>query len=496
ADAAFKVVTRQQKAILCGSLDGVAERPNAARNDRDLVDRIDARQGRGHQRVAHLVIGDAAALLRAEDAALLLVAGRHAFNYRGEVIERHRVAVAPRRHNGGLVDEVGEVGAGEAGCQPGDLVEIDVRGKLHLGDMHLQDFQPSGAVGAVDYHLTVEPSGTQQGRIKHLRAIGGGEQDHARARIKAVELGEQLVERLLLLVIAAERAGYAAAPQRVELIDEDDTGRRSPRLLEKVADPRGPDADEHLDKLRAGYREKGYSRLAGDRARQQRLSGAWRPDQQHALGDARAKAPERFRAAQEGHALLELVFRLSDASDVPKCPLGVGFNITLGARFSDRHQTAETLPLCHAADAVSPDQVEEEDRQHPGQDCREKVVRRRTRDLDAMRTQLVGKRGIDAHGVEKLSPIGKRLLQRAPDGVGPDRRLGDLVLREQLLELAVGDGFDLRELKPQVLDQQHAEKSREEIPRGELLLALLGFLGRAVLRCRIRAAAIEAQEMQ
>src|SRR6516162_7184933 len=80
------------------------------------------------------------------------------------------------------------------------------------------------------------------------------------------------------------------------------------RLLEKVADPRGADADEHLDKFRARYREKGYSRLARDRARQQRLSGARRPDQQHALGDARAEAPERFRVAQEGHDLLELVF--------------------------------------------------------------------------------------------------------------------------------------------------------------------------------------------
>src|SRR5262249_52339739 len=124
------------------------------------------------------------------------------------------------------------------------------------------------------------------------------------ARIEAVELGEQLVERLLLLVIAAECARHAAAPQRVEFVYEDDARRRAPCLLEKVADRRGADADEHLDKLRAGYREKGSSRLAGDRARQQRLSGARRPDQQHALGDARAEAPERFRVAQEGHDLL------------------------------------------------------------------------------------------------------------------------------------------------------------------------------------------------
>src|SRR5262249_36962220 len=309
-NAAFAVVTRQQKAILRGSLDGVAERPDAARNNRDLVDRIDARQGRGHQGVAHLMIGDAAALLRAEYAALLLEAGNDAFDCDREVIERHRVAVASRRHDGGLVDQVGQVSAGEAGRQPGDLVEIDVRGKLNFGDMHLQDFQPSGAVGAVDHHLAVKSSRAQQGRIEHLWAVGGGEQDHSHARIEAIELGKQLVERLLLLVIAAERAGHAAAPQGVELVYEDDAGRRAPRLLEQVADPCGADADEHLDKLRPGYGEKAYSRLAGDRARQERLSGAGRPYQQHALGDARAEAPERFRVAQEGHDLLELVFRL------------------------------------------------------------------------------------------------------------------------------------------------------------------------------------------
>ena len=35
---------------------------------------------------------------------------------------------------------------------------------------------------------------------------------HAGARIEAVELGEQLVERLLLLIVAPERAEHAASP--------------------------------------------------------------------------------------------------------------------------------------------------------------------------------------------------------------------------------------------------------------------------------------------
>src|SRR5580704_272421 len=115
--------------------------------------------------------------------------------------------------------------------------------------MDLEDLQPARAVRPVDQHLAIKTPGPQQGWIEHLRAIGGADQDYAARRIEAVELGEQLIERLLLLVIAAVSAGRAASPQRIELVDEDDAGRRLSRLLEQVADPRGADADEHLDEL-------------------------------------------------------------------------------------------------------------------------------------------------------------------------------------------------------------------------------------------------------
>src|SRR5262245_32142145 len=123
------------------------------------MDWIDTRQGRGHQRMAHMVIGDAKPLLWAEHAAPLLEAGDDTFDCKREIIERHRVAVAPSRYDGGLINKVGKVGASKAGRQPSDLVEINVRGKLHLGDVHLEDFQSSCAVRAVDDRLAVETSG-------------------------------------------------------------------------------------------------------------------------------------------------------------------------------------------------------------------------------------------------------------------------------------------------------------------------------------------------
>jgi len=215
-----------------------------------------------------------------------------------------RFGAAPGRHDGGLVDQVGKIGAGEAGGQSGDLVEVDAAHQSYLGDVHLQDLQSARTIRPVDQHLAVETAGPQQGGIEHLRSIGGAEQDHAGHRIEPVELGEQLVERLFLLVVAAERAGAAAAAERIQLVDEDDAGRRLPCLLEQIAHARRPNAHEHLDELGAGDREERHAGLAGYCARQQRLAGARRADQQNTLRDARAEPPERCRIAKEGDDFL------------------------------------------------------------------------------------------------------------------------------------------------------------------------------------------------
>ena len=114
------------------------------------------------------------------------------------------------------------------------------------------------------------------------------------------------------------------------------------RLLEQVAHARGADADEHLDELRAVDREERHAGLAGDGARQQRLAGAGRPDQQHALGHAGAEPAVALRVLQKGDDLLQLVLGLVDPGDVGEGRLGVGLDIDLGLAAADRHQPADT----------------------------------------------------------------------------------------------------------------------------------------------------------
>ena len=95
--------------------------------------------------------------------------------------------------------------------------------------MDLEDLLAALDVGRVDGDAAVEAAGAQQRRIKDIGSVGRGQDDDAFGAREAVHLGEDLVERLLALVVAAERRATAAlAADRVELVDEDDRRRRRP----------------------------------------------------------------------------------------------------------------------------------------------------------------------------------------------------------------------------------------------------------------------------
>ena len=160
--------------------------------------------------------------------------------------------------------------------------------------------------------------GPQQGRVEDVGAVGGGDQDDVVLRLEAVHLDEELVERLLALVVAAAEAGAAVAADGVDLVDEDDAGRVLLGLLEEVAHAAGADADEHLDEVRARDREERHAGLAGDRARQQRLAGAGGAEEQDALRDPRAERLELLRVLEELLDLVQLLDRLVDAGDVAR----------------------------------------------------------------------------------------------------------------------------------------------------------------------------------
>ena len=314
------------------------------------------------ERVAHLVVGGDQPLFLAHHARLLLGAGDHAHDPLLELVLADLALARARRQQRRLVDQVREVGAGEAGRLAGERVDVDHLRERLAARVHLEDLRAALAVGAVDGDLAVEAARAQQRRVEDVGPVGGRDHDDVVLRLEAVHLDEQLVERLLALVVAAAEAGAAVAPDGVDLVHEDDAGAVLLGLLEQVAHARGADADEHLDEVRAGDREERHARLAGDGAREQRLAGARRPVQQHARRDARAERLELLRVLEEFLDLVQLLDGLVDAGDVAEGDLRRVGRQALGARLAERHHfRAAALDLVHQEDPEAEEQDERDD---------------------------------------------------------------------------------------------------------------------------------------
>ncbi len=125
--------------------------------------------------------------------------------------------------------------------------------------------------------------------------------------LEAVHLHEELVQRLLALVVSAAEARAAVAADGVDLVDEDDAGRAFLGLFEQVAHAAGADADEHLDEFRAARCEKNGTPASPATALASRvLPVPGGPEQQHAARDLAAEPLELRGFLQELDDFLQL----------------------------------------------------------------------------------------------------------------------------------------------------------------------------------------------
>ena len=281
--------------------------------------------------MAAFVIGGEELFLLGHDERAALGAHHHLVLGVLELGLRHHALVAPRRHQRRFVDEVGEVGAGEARRAARDGLQVDVGRERHLAHVNFENLLAADHVRIGHDHLAVEAAGAQQCRVENVGPVGRGDEDDAFIRLEAVHFHQQLIERLLALVVAAAETGAAMAADRVDFVDEDDAGRVLLRLFEHVAHAARADADEHFDEVGAGNREERHIRFAGDGAREQGLAGAGRADQQHAARNAPAEALEFSRIAQKFDDLLQILLGLVDAGNVLESDAAMRLGQKLGA---------------------------------------------------------------------------------------------------------------------------------------------------------------------
>jgi hypothetical protein len=186
------------------------------------------------ERVAHLVEGGDQPLFLAHHARLLLGAGDHAHDPLLELDLADLALAGTGRQQRRLVDQVRQVSSGEAGRLARERVDVDHLRERLAARVHLEDLGAALAVWAVDGDLAVEASGAQQRGVEDVGPVGGRDHDDVVLRLEAVHLDEQLVERLLALVVAAAEPSAAVASDGVDLVHEDDAGAVLLGLLEQV----------------------------------------------------------------------------------------------------------------------------------------------------------------------------------------------------------------------------------------------------------------------
>ncbi len=252
---------------------------------------------------------------------------------------------------------------------------------------------------------------------------------------------------------------------------------------------RGADADEHLDEVRAGDGEERHVRLAGDGARQQRLAGAGRADQQHALGDLAAEALEFLRVLQELDDFLQLALGLVDAGDVLEGHAALLLGQHAGAGLAEAHGPAAAR--LHLAHEEHPDADQQQHRE-PGQQVVQQRIDVAFLGLGDHAHALVGqaldqRRVFRGVGLE-AAPIG----QRAGNGAALDDHVAHAPAIHLGDEVGIGDlgGGGVRCTRLEQIEQHHQQKGDDD-PKREVaaeiahVLWLSPTLGSCQLQCPV-----------
>ena len=84
--------------------------------------------------------------------------------------------------------------------------------------------RPSLDVRGREEDLSVEPPWSEEGGVKDIRSVGPSQDHHIGGRCEAIHLHQELVERVLSLVVTSEPSLPAPLPtDRIDLVNEYDT---------------------------------------------------------------------------------------------------------------------------------------------------------------------------------------------------------------------------------------------------------------------------------
>ena len=346
---------------LLGGEEGKSTGTVGAGDDGDLLDLIVVGDERTDDGVAGLVVGDELVLAGGEGGGttLLLQADHDAVDGTVDLLPADGGLAVAGGGNGGLVHEVLELRAGEAGSTTGDGLEVDIGLEGLATGVDAKDALTALEVGKVDGDLAIEPAGTEEGLIQNIDTVGSGNGNDAGVAIETVHLDKDLVDGLLTLIVATGETGTTLTTDGIDLINENDAGSILLGLAEDVTDTGGTDTDEHLDELGTRDGDEGNAGLTRDGLGQEGLTGTGRSVQDDTTGDAASVSAVNLGLLEEIDDLGKLELGTVTAGDVLEGDAGVGDHLDLGLGLAKSHGVAGST-AGHAGVAAGVAREEEE----------------------------------------------------------------------------------------------------------------------------------------
>lgn len=363
----------------CGIAVFLGEEPcdaegGTAGNNGNFVEGIGMGAEMAHDRMAELVVGGDVLLVLGELARALLRADRDFFHGIDNVAVRDLLVGAFCGEDRPFVHDVLEVCARKTDRLLGDFPEVDSFGHLLPLRVDLEDFDACLEIGPVEEDMPVESSRSQKRRIENIGAIGCGHDNDMGALLEAIHLREDLIERLLALVMTSAKAcSSTLSPDRINLIDEDDAGGIALGACEEVTHAACANSDKHLDEFRARDGEEGHARFPRDCAGKEGFARARGSDEEDALGDLCADIEILLGTLEEVHDFHEVFLRFVASCHIFESRLhllGIG---DAGAGFAEGERGA----LAPGDTPKKPDDSsdDEDEEEEIGEDAEEEIGR-------------------------------------------------------------------------------------------------------------------------
>src|SRR5690625_4126679 len=316
------------------------------------MDGIVLRHNLTHNGVSSFVVGGILLFFLAHNHGSTLGAHHDFVAGLFELFHCYQAFVAPGRKQCGFVDQVGQVGTRETRGTAGNNHGLNALVDGHLAHMDFQYLLAATNIRQADHHLAVKTARTEQRLVQHVGAVGSGNDDYALVALKTIHFHQQLVERLLTLIVATTVAAAAMATNGVNFVNKDDARCLFFGLIEHIPHSGGAHTDKHLHKVRARDGEKWHFGFPGDGFGQQGFTGTRSTRHQHAARDSAAELLKFTGVAQKLHQLLHLFLGLIHTGHISKGGFDLVFTQQTRFALAKAHGTtlathAATLHLAH-----------------------------------------------------------------------------------------------------------------------------------------------------